>query len=125
MVKRPLKVYVAGPLFSSGMVDDNIRQALEVGHQIKELGAIPIIPHLFFFWDLIFPRPEEYWIELDRWLVQDCDVTFRLEGHSEGAEDEEGWSKKVFYERKKLYDYIFKYNKMVFGNPYGERNDQG
>jgi hypothetical protein len=125
--QKPLKVYVAGPMFSSGLIDDNIRQALEVGHQIKELGAIPVIPHLFFFWDLIFPRPEEYWKELDSWIVPDCDVTFRLEGYSEGADDEEGWSKKIFKNKPELFKYIMAYNLRVYGNEYGERgkDDQG
>lgn len=123
-MKKPLKVYVAGPLFSSGNIDDNIRAALEVGHQIRELGAVPVIPHLFFFWDLIFPRPREYWMALDKDLVEDCDVTLRLDGKSDGADDEEGWSEKVFYERNKLYDYIMEYNRKTFGSVWRE-HDQG
>jgi hypothetical protein len=112
-MKKPLKVYVAGPLFSSGLVHDNIREAVDLAHVIKEAGALPFVPHLYFFWNLMRPAPEDYWLELDKMWVEDCDVLYRFGEHSEGADKEEFWAgeKPIFYRRKDLFNCIKKYNK--------------
>lgn len=112
---KPLKVYIAGPLFTSGAIDDNIRKAIDVGYKIRMAGAVPIVPHLFFFWDLMRPQPREFWLEMDELLVRDSDVLFRLEGESVGADDEMEWAEDeavpIFEVLRELFDYIDDYNK--------------
>jgi nucleoside 2-deoxyribosyltransferase len=112
---KPLKVYIAGPMFSSGDIDDNIREAIDVAYKVRMAGALPIVPHLFFFWDLMRPQSREFWLEMDEHFVRDADVLFRLSGISSGANDEVGWAHDeaipVIYKLRELFDYIAKYNK--------------
>lgn len=114
---KKLKVYIAGPLFTSGAIDHNIRDALGVAERVKEAGAVPFVPHLYFFWDLMQPHSREFWLELDKMWVQECSILFRLRGRSEGADLEEGWAKEknipIFTELRLLFDYIKGYNKMT------------
>ena len=89
---KPLKVYIAAPLNGSGRVANNLRTIFVVASILRKKGYVPFIPHLYFFWDLMFPMPEEYWLDLDReWLLA-CDVLLRLEGSSPGADKETVWS---------------------------------
>ena len=116
---KPLKVYVAGPLMTSGAIDHNIREAIDVAYYIKEAGALPFVPHLYFFWDLMRPMPREFWLELDKMWVEDSDVVFRLPGDSIGADLEEGWAedKPVFHQKRTLFDFIKEYNEKSYVVP--------
>jgi hypothetical protein len=109
-MKKPLKVYIAGPLMTSGAIDHNIRAAIDLAYQVKEAGALPFVPHLYFFWDLMRPHPREFWLELDEMWVRDSDVVFRIEGGSKGADDEEKWADEedvpVFTRLRDLFDHI-------------------
>jgi hypothetical protein len=88
----PIKVYIGAPLNGSGMVANNLRTVLAVASILRKKGYLPFIPHLYFFWDLMFPMPEEYWLELDREWLLDCHVFLRLEGVSPGADKETIWA---------------------------------
>lgn len=108
---KPLRIYVAGPL-TLGDVGDNIHQALMVGNLIRSMGAYPFVPHLFFFWNMMFRKPENEWINLDLVWLETCDAVFRLEGESNGAEIEVNHAKSlgipVFYSIGDLKDFIEK-----------------
>ncbi len=89
------KIYIAGPMYSSGDMDDNIRTALNVALEIRKAGGLPFIPHLYFFWNLMQPHLRKFWLELDEDWVRDCDALYRLEGYSEGGDKEVLWAKEV------------------------------
>lgn len=92
-MKKIYKVYVAGPMYSSGNIDDNIRQALEISTTLRRAGFLPFIPHLYFFWNIIHPMPRDYWMSLDLdWLSQ-CDYMLRLPGYSEGGDIETDYAR--------------------------------
>ena len=88
-MNRKVKVYIIGPLYSSGTMGSNIRAAIEAFIKIRRMGALPFIPHLYFFLDLISPQLRKYWLELDLDWVDDCDCAFRLPGESSGGDGEE------------------------------------
>ena len=95
-MKRKPKIYIAGPMYSSGDMDDNIRKALSAAHIIKEGGGIPIIPHLYFFWNLMELHPRQFWLDLDEdWVKQEANALYRIDGASEGGDLEEGWAAEV------------------------------
>lgn len=95
-MKPKPKIYIAGPMYSSGLMEDNIRAALNAAYQIKEAGGIPIIPHLYFFWNLMQPHFRQFWLELDEdWVKQEANALYRLEGVSEGGDLEIGWAVEV------------------------------
>lgn len=87
-------VYVAGPLHSSGRATNNIRAAIEAGRTIREMGAMPFVPHLFAYWDMLFPEGAEYWLKMDHAFLVRCQAIFRVPGDSRGADMEERWARE-------------------------------
>jgi len=81
MDKKP-QIYICGPLFSSGVVSQNIREAYKISMVIRMAGLLPQIPHHNFFLDLAFPREESFWMEWDLDQLRHCQGVFRLEGAS-------------------------------------------
>lgn len=82
-----MKIYVAGP-YSSGDVAQNVRNAIQAGNDITNLGHIPFIPHLTHFWHMLFPHEYQFWMKQDEAWLQECDAILRLKGESPGADNE-------------------------------------
>lgn len=83
-----VKVFIAGPMFSSGSMGNNIRNAVTVATKLRDAGFLVHIPHLCFFWYLIIPREREFWTTMDLEELETCHVIYRLPGKSSGADDE-------------------------------------
>jgi Domain of unknown function (DUF4406) len=81
------KVYIAGP-YTKGDVAVNVRKAYEAANTLADLGFAPFVPHGTHFWHMIFPRPYEFWLELDKEFLPFCDALLRLTGESSGADGE-------------------------------------
>ena len=88
------KVYIAGP-YTSGDVAVNVRNAFKVANELADNGFAPFVPHFTHFWHLIFPRPYDFWLDLDRQFLPCCDALFRLPGKSIGADGEVDLAKKL------------------------------
>ena len=82
-----MKIYVAGP-YSSGDVAQNVRNAIQAGNDIADLGHIPFIPHLTHFWHFLTPHPYTFWMKQDEVWLRECDALLRLKGESPGADNE-------------------------------------
>jgi len=81
------KIYIAGP-YTQGDVAMNVRNAFEAANRLADLGFAPFVPHGTHFWHMMFPRPYEFWLELDRQFLPCCDGLLRLPGNSNGANKE-------------------------------------
>jgi len=81
------KVYVAGP-YTKGDVAINVRNAFEAANKLADLGFAPFVPHWTHFWHMMFPRPYEFWLELDNQFLPCCEAVLRLPGESNGADKE-------------------------------------
>jgi Domain of unknown function (DUF4406) len=81
------KVYVAGP-YTKGDVEENVRNAIKAGNELADKGFAPFVPHLTHFWEALFPRPYDFWIDLDNQFLPDCDAVLRIPGDSSGADNE-------------------------------------
>ena len=81
------RVYIAGP-YTKGDVAVNVRNAFAAANQLADLGFAPFVPHSTHFWHLIFPRPYDFWIELDAEFLPLCQGVLRLPGDSAGADKE-------------------------------------
>ena len=88
------KVYIAGP-YTKGDVALNVRKAYEAANQLADLGFAPFVPHATHFWHMIFPRPYEFWLELDKEFLPFCDALLRLPGPSNGADGEVEFARKL------------------------------
>lgn len=103
------RVYVAGPLGSSGHMISNIREAIGAAEILRTAGFTPFVPHLFAFWHFAKPRPEAEWLAFDlEWLAA-CHAVLRLKGHSKGADVEEAEAARlgipVFHELRDLWQW--------------------
>ncbi len=87
-------VYLASP-YSLGDQALNVRRAIEAADKLLEKGYIPFMPHLCHFWHFISPKPYETWLEIDRAILERCDALLRLEGISEGADQEVKFAKEL------------------------------
>lgn len=81
-----MKVYVAGP-YSSNPVR-GLQAAIDAADQVVARGHCPFIPHVSLVWDLVSPRPYEFWLAYDLVWLASCDVVLRLPGDSMGADGE-------------------------------------
>jgi hypothetical protein len=99
------RVYVAGP-YTQGDVAVNVRNAYEAASRLADLGFAPFVPHATHFWHMLFPRPYEFWLDLDNQFLPFCQALFRLPGPSNGADAEvklaHGLGIPVFTELKAL-----------------------
>ena len=88
------RIYVAGP-YTKGDVAVNVRNAFEAANRLADLGFAPFVPHSTHFWHMMFPRPYEFWLELDRQFLPCCAALLRLQGASAGADQEVELAKKL------------------------------
>lgn len=85
--KKKLKVYIAGP-YSKGDVAINVKRAMDFANEIILMGHHPFCPHLSHFLHINNSQPYEKWLELDIAYLKVCDILYRIEGESPGADKE-------------------------------------
>jgi len=85
-MKRPW-AYVAGP-YSLGDPVENTNRAIRVGDHLESLGFVPIIPHLSLLWHMVVPHPAQFWYDITAEWLKRCDLVYRLNGKSKGADEE-------------------------------------
>lgn len=87
---RRTRVYVAGPITSSGNLLLNVRRALYTGTDLLKRGFAPYVPHLTCYWEIVAPEDFTYedWLGLDVEYLSVCDCLLRLDGVSAGADRE-------------------------------------
>jgi hypothetical protein len=82
-----VRVYIAGP-YTKVDVAVNVRNAYEAANRLADLGFAPFVPHATHFWHMLFPRPYEFWLDLDKQFLPYCEAVLRLPGPSNGADKE-------------------------------------
>lgn len=82
--RKPV-IYVSGPL-SLGDPVINTRRAVKEAEVIREMGGVPIVPHMTIAWHLASPHEYDYWISYDLDLLNVCDAIYRIPGESKGAD---------------------------------------
>lgn len=88
------RIYVAGP-YTKGDVAVNVRKAYEAADRLADLGFAPFVPHATHFWHMLFPRPYEFWLDLDNQFLPCCAAVLRLPGESSGADKEVALARKL------------------------------
>ena len=87
MHDRKIRVYIAGP-YTSGDTVLNTRAAMNAWLELWAAGFVPICPHWTMFQHLLTPLPKQDWLEYDSYILAICGAVLRLEGESEGADQE-------------------------------------
>lgn len=78
-------VFISGPYTNGGQLA-NTTNAINLANELRELGYVPIIPHLFHFWDAIHAHDWQYWMDICYEYLALADVLYRLPGESVGAD---------------------------------------
>lgn len=104
-----IKVYVAGP-YTKGNVEHNVNKAIYISDLMLQMGFHPYCPHLCHFHHIKYPQEYNVWLELVMAFMEKCDVVFRIEGESEGADLEVQRANElgipVFNDFKSLVKYV-------------------
>lgn len=89
--EEQLLVYVAGP-YTHGEWGTNIRNAIEEAQILLEEGHVPFIPHTMTgLWSIQYQND---WLEFDFCWLEECDAMVRIEGFSEGSDQEEEFAEE-------------------------------
>lgn len=108
--RRPPKVYVAGPITSSGNLTENVRHGISVGNLLLRDGVIPFVPHLSELWNYVTVVDYDTWLYYDKEWIRTCDALLRLPGKSKGAAREVRWANRlgipVFTSYEKLIQWV-------------------
>ena len=86
-------VFVSGPLTNGGTLEkprilENIREAIRVAEHLLSEGFYPLIPHTSWYWEEQHSHTQEEWLEYCVALMRRCDVVYRMDGVSSGADFE-------------------------------------
>jgi len=90
---RKTRVFVSGPL-TTGEPITNIRKAVDAAEELMQAGYTPIVPHLMYFWQMVYPHSWDEMMTVCTEQVKACDVLLRLPGPSRGASVEEKVARK-------------------------------
>ncbi len=83
------RIYISGPLTSSGNDWKNVDAAIVVTRELIEAGFAPFCPHLSLHVDPIGEYPHDTWMQVDLPWVAVSDAMIRMPGESKGADIEE------------------------------------
>jgi hypothetical protein len=91
----------------------NVRRACGLGNKVWDLGGCPFVPHLTETWHRLFPKDYEWWMEYDFNWLKACDIMFRMNGASPGADREEEFARArnipIVFSLKQLQEEIAKW----------------
>lgn len=97
-----LSIYVAGPMYSSGMLCANVRAAVQLGAELEEIALAcgarvhVFVPHTgLFIQQMVAPRSHEDAQTWDDYFLRKCDAVYRLPGKSTGSDHEEALAKSL------------------------------
>ena len=86
---RP-RIYISGPLTSSGNVVENLDRAMAAARSLIDAGFAPFCPHLTYHVDPGGEYPHATWMAIELPWVSVADAVLRLPGESLGADLEVG-----------------------------------
>ena len=86
MARLP-RVYIAGPI-SKGDLWRNVEKGIRVYNRLLDAGYEAYLPHFNVYADRLKRRSWADWMKIDAGWLKLCDVVWRIEGDSVGADCE-------------------------------------
>lgn len=85
---RKIRIYVAGPLTSSGEPEVNVKNAINYADEIMKAGGYPFVPHLSLYWHRMNGAEHTYdtWMDYDYAWIDVCDAMMVVPGQSHGVD---------------------------------------
>jgi len=81
-------IYVAAPYTHPDPISNTRRAFDTADFLMTNVRCVAVVPHASMLWDLVSPRPPEWWYSYDLHLLSRCDAVFRVAGLSAGADAE-------------------------------------
>lgn len=87
---RRTRIYIAGPMLTSGNPYLNVRRGLSAATTLMKRGFVPFVPHLTALWEIAAHEEFTYedWLAMDFEYIDMADALLRLDGDSRGADRE-------------------------------------
>ena len=82
------RIYISGPLTSSGNELENVDRAVAIARELIETGFAPFCPHLSLRVDPIGEYAHDVWMQVDLPWVAVSDAMIRMPGESRGSDIE-------------------------------------
>ena len=89
------RIYISGPLTSSGNVRENIERAIVAARALVAAGFAPLCPHLNYVLDPTESFPHDLFMDIELPWVAVADALLRLPGESLGADIEVGEAERL------------------------------
>jgi nucleoside 2-deoxyribosyltransferase len=80
-------IYIAGPYTNPEPIE-NTHKAFRMADELVKAGHVPYVPHMSLIWNLVSPKPVDFWYAYDLEILVRCDAVLRMEGASVGADNE-------------------------------------
>lgn len=94
-IKAMPAVYIAGPLGTGEDVAANVRNAMDMWHELDGHGFTAYCPHLSHFLALHQTRSLRVWMRHDFAWIGRCDCLLRISGASVGADKEVAYAESI------------------------------
>lgn len=132
-LQRRTRIYVSGPLTTSGVPEEHVRTAADLGYQLQLAGYAPYIPHLTWFLLELNPGYEHFshavWMEVDVAWVGASDAVLRFPGESVGADIEVDYAVRagipVCYSLEDLFGRVPPWRPVLSGDSHGSTFQTG
>ena len=89
------RIYISGPLTSSGNVNENLERAMAAARALIDAGFAPFCPHLTYHVDPAEEYPHDLWMAIELPWVSVADALLCLPGESVGADIEVSHARKL------------------------------
>ncbi len=90
------RVYIAGPMTTSGEPGPNLNAAACAAAELLKAGHFPFVPHVTWLLHAIRPDVDvKLWLAWDLEWLTSCDAVVRLPGKSHGADLEVALAHKL------------------------------
>jgi len=90
-----MRVYIAGPMATSGEPGPNLHAAAVAAAEVIRAGHSPYVPHLTWILDAIAPFPRGEWQHQSLAWIETCGALIRLPGESVGADAEARYARTL------------------------------
>ena len=82
---RKIRPYICSP-YTFGNKEDNVRRQIDISNELMNRGFAPYTPLLTHYQELLHPREEHDWLELDFEYLLLCDILIRIKPIIDGKE---------------------------------------
>lgn len=118
MRKKPIVVYLSGPMTTGGNFPVNIRRGIELAAVLVDAGYVVICPHeKAFGMEMLAPRGYEAWMEYDFRCIEASDAVLRMSDGFGNPLPSNGGDREVQYAKTLDIPVYYSIDTLIAGIP--------